>query len=86
MQEKVHEKRRFHRVRPSGLMAKTGTIFVDLKKPTTACNVVDISAGGACIEVHGSEPIPTRFVLNYSGVRKNCLLVWQKGRRVGVAF
>lgn len=67
-------------------MAKTGTIYVDLKKPTTACKIVDISAGGACIEVHGSEAIPQRFVLNYGGVRKSCLLVWQKGRRVGVAF
>jgi len=86
MPEKVQEQRRFHRVRPSGLMARTGTIYVDVKKPATPCNIVDVSAGGACLEVHGREAVPKRFVLNYGGVRKNCLLVWQKGRRVGVAF
>ena len=78
--------RRFHRVRPSGSIAKAATIFVDLKKPATVCNVVDISAGGACIEVHGTEVIPRRFILNHGGVKKSCRIVWQKGRRVGVSF
>jgi len=82
----MHEKRRFHRVRPSGFGAKTGTIFADLKSPATPCNIVDISAGGACIEVHGSDAIPRKFILNYGGVKKSCQLVWQKGRRIGVAF
>ena len=78
--------RRFHRVRASGPAATAGTIFVDLKKPATACNIVDLSAGGACIDVHGSETIPARFILNHGGVRKSCRIVWQKGRRVGVSF
>ena len=82
----MRDKRRFHRLRPTGLIAKTATIFVDLKSPTTSCNIVDISAGGACIEVHGSGEIPKKFVLHHGGVRKNCNLVWQKGRRIGVAF
>jgi len=80
------DQRRYHRVRPSGLIAKTGTIYIDLKKPAIGCNVVDISAGGACIEVHGSEPIPKKFIFNHGGVQKSCRLVWQKGRRVGVSF
>jgi hypothetical protein len=67
-------------------MSKTGTIFVDLKSPTTVCNIVDVGAGGACIEVHGNAAIPERFILKYGGVKKSCILVWQKGRRVGVAF
>jgi hypothetical protein len=66
--------------------ARAGSIFVDLKKPVIACNVVDISAGGACIEVHGADTIPTRFILNHGGVKKSCHVVWQKGRRVGVSF
>jgi hypothetical protein len=82
----THENRRFHRVRPSGLALKNGTIFTDLKSQPVACNIVDVSAGGACIEVHGSAPIPKRFILNHGGVRKSCYLVWQKGRRVGVSF
>ncbi len=67
-------------------MATTATIFVDLKSPTVACRIIDVSAGGACLEVHGSDAIPPRFMLNHSGVKKACHIVWQKGRRVGVAF
>jgi PilZ domain len=66
--------------------ARAGSIFVDLKKPVIGCNVVDISAGGACIEVHGTEAIPARFILHHGGVKKSCRVVWQKGRRIGVSF
>jgi PilZ domain len=82
----MQEHRRFHRVRPTGMMSKTATIFVDMKSPTIACRIVDLSAGGACIEVPGSGAIPQRFVLNHGGVKKNCHVVWQKGRRIGVAY
>jgi hypothetical protein len=81
----MSDHRRYHRVRPPG-SGKTGTIFVSLKDRATACNIVDVSAGGACIDVHGAEAIPKKFTLNYGGVKKSCRLVWQKGRRVGVSF
>ena len=81
----MREQRRYHRVRPNG-PARAGSIFVDLKKPVIGCNVVDISAGGACIEVHGIEAIPARFILHHGGVKKSCRVVWQKGRRIGVSF
>jgi hypothetical protein len=81
----MSEHRRFHRIRP-GASGRAATIFVDVKTPTTACNIVDISAGGACIEVHGTAAIPKRFILNHGGVKKSCRLVWQKGRRIGVSF
>lgn len=79
------EHRRYHRIRPSG-SARAGSIFVDVKKPATACNIIDVSAGGACLEVHGTEAIPKRFILNQGGIKKSCRLVWQKGRRIGVSF
>ncbi len=82
----MQESRRFHRIRPAGLVPKTATIFADLKSPATACTVVDISAGGACLDVPGAAPIPRSFTLNHGGVKKCCYLVWQKGRRIGVAF
>ena len=82
----VEEQRRFHRVRPAGLVPKSATIFADLKSPATACTVIDISAGGACLDVYGTAPIPRSFTLNHGGVKKSCYLVWQKGRRIGVAF
>jgi hypothetical protein len=68
------------------LVSKTGILFVDLKSNPTACSIVDLSAGGACLDVHGSDVIPKKFILNHGGVKKNCLVVWQKGRRIGVAF
>ena len=82
----MREHRRYHRVRPSGLVSKTGTLFVDLKSRPTACAIVDLSAGGACIEVYGNDPIPQKFILNHGGVKKTCRVVWQTGRRIGVSF
>lgn len=82
----MQNKRRFVRVRPTGLMSRTGKIFADLKAPAINCDIVDISAGGACIAIHGTAEIPTKFVLLYSGAKKTCKVVWAKGRRVGVSF
>ena len=80
------EKRRFHRIVPTGLIPKTGVIFANLKNASALCTIVDISAGGACIEVSGDDVIPKRFTLYHAGTRKRCYVVWQKGRRVGVSF
>jgi hypothetical protein len=82
----MENQRRFHRIRPGGLVPRTGSIFTDLKSPPTACNIVDDSAGGACLEVHGNAAIPNRFILSHGGVKKACRVVWQKSRRVGVSF
>jgi len=82
----VRDNRRFVRTRPAGLVSKAATIIVDPKKPVISCNVVDLSAGGACIEVGGQADIPKQFVLLHGGVKKKCRLVWQTGRRYGVSF
>jgi hypothetical protein len=80
------EKRRFVRVRPSGLVSKTGKIIVDPKKPVIDCDVIDLSAGGACLQVRSDAPLPRRFEFLHGGSRKKCLLVWKSGRRVGVSY
>jgi hypothetical protein len=54
------EKRRFVRVRPSGLVAKRATIVIDARLPAVDCSVIDLSAGGACVFVNGSTPIPRK--------------------------
>jgi hypothetical protein len=84
--DKMSEHRRFHRIRPSGLIPKTGIMFADLKSPAITCIVIDVSAGGACIEVPGAGAIPRKFTLNHGGSKKMCHLVWQRGRRIGVSF
>jgi hypothetical protein len=82
----MSEKRRFQRVRPTGNVSKTATIFVNLQSPRIDCYLVDTSAGGACLDVHGAVAIPRKFILSHGGVKKNCRVVWQKGRRIGVTF
>lgn len=78
--------RLYKRVRPSGQMARTATIILGPKGPTINCNIVDYSAGGACIEVCGHAALPGRFELLYGSIRKKCRVVWAKGIRFGVTF
>jgi hypothetical protein len=80
------ENRRWNRVRPSGLVPRTGKIIVDIKKPVIACNVIDLSVGGACLEVSGQTVLPSRFDFLHGATKKKCRLVWRKGPRLGVAF
>jgi hypothetical protein len=68
------------------LVSKVATIIVDPKKPVISCNVIDESAGGACLEVSPQAVIPKKFILLHGGTRKKCNLVWQSGRRLGVSY
>jgi hypothetical protein len=80
------EKRRFVRVRPRGLVAGRGAVVVDPRKPAIECVVIDLSAGGAQVDVHGQTAIPERVTFIHSGTRKSCRVVWRRGRRVGLQF
>ena len=78
-------RRRFTRVRPSGLVSSRATIVID-KKPAIECSVIDISAGGACLQVPDPNALPKRFDLVHSGTRKKCNMVWKARNRIGVSF
>ena len=80
------ENRRFARVKPSGLVSRTAKIIVDAKTPAVDCFVVDLSVGGACLEVSNPASVPKRFVLLHGKTKKNCLVVWKTARRLGVQF
>ena len=82
----MRENRRFVRVRPTGLVSRAGKIIINPKTPTIDCGIVDISAGGACLEIDNGAAIPKRFILLHGGTKKSCCVVWQKGRRLGVTF
>lgn len=77
--------RRFARVRPSGKSAKA-KVIVSPKAPVIDCNVIDYSAGGACLEVDPQTKLPERFELLFGGTKKRCRVVWTAGRRRGVVF
>jgi PilZ domain-containing protein len=80
------ENRRFRRVRPSGLVSSTATIIVAPGKPTIGCTVIDLSAGGACLDLANPDQLPRRFTLLHGATRKSCLVMWKKFRRIGVQF
>ena len=80
------EKRRYFRVRPSGLVAKRGKLVVDRASPALDCDVVDLSAGGACVIVHGQATIPERVVFVHSGTKRSSRVVWRNGRRIGLHY
>ena len=79
-------RRRYTRVRPSGLVSSTGTIIIAPNRPTIGCTIIDLSAGGACLDLPDPGRLPSRFVLLHAGTRKNCLIMWKKFRRIGVQF
>lgn len=86
MLESKGESRLYTRVKPVGLISKTGKLVVDPKLPVVDCRVLDLSKGGACLELLKPLKLPKRFVFVHGGVRKNCHLIWQRGERFGVGF
>jgi hypothetical protein len=82
----VRENRRYRRIRPSGLMAKTGKIIGDAKSPAIDVSVIDVSAGGACLALSKDVAIPKRFTFVHGATRKTSSLVWKRGYRLGIAF
>ena len=81
------DKRRFTRVRPSGLVSKGAKVYADQKGAALIdCTLIDISTGGACLETVGDAPLGSRLIMMHGGVKKRARLVWKKGRRFGVAF
>jgi hypothetical protein len=80
------DSRLYVRVKPIGLMSKTGVLVLDRNTPAVSCRVLDISRGGACIEISKPMKLPKRFVFVYGGTKKHCHLVWQKNERIGLGF
>jgi len=68
------------------LVSRVAKIIIDPKAPAIDCDVVDLSAAGACLQVRGGATIPKRFVLLHAGTKKKCNLVWKTGNRFGVSF
>lgn len=85
-QDSKIENRRYARIRPSGRISNTAVLILDPKAPGVTCKVVDISGGGACLELVAPVPLPRRFMVVHGGTRKHCSLVWQKALRFGVCF
>jgi hypothetical protein len=68
------------------LVPRAAKIIVDSKTPAIDCSVIDLSVGGACLDVSAQTTLPKRFVLLHGKTKKSCLVVWKAGRRIGVTF
>jgi hypothetical protein len=81
-----HEKRRWFRSKPRGLGTASAKLLVAGKNTPIECTVVDLSAGGACLEFSIQPSLPDRFEFLHSGVKKLARLAWRRGYRIGISF
>jgi diguanylate cyclase (GGDEF)-like protein len=65
-----------------------GKIVFNGGRSTIDCQVRNLSDEGACLEVVSQAGIPTQFQLALAGDRepRDCKLIWQSDRRMGVSF
>jgi hypothetical protein len=80
------QQRRYARVEPRGLVSKNATLIVHPRQPVMDCEVIELSAGGACVFVHGQADVPDSLTLLHAGVKKSCRVMWRRGRRIGLEY
>jgi hypothetical protein len=82
----VLQERRHVRIEPRGLVSKTATLITDQRRPVVQADLIEMSAGGACVFAHGQDDIPNSLILLHAGVKKSCRVIWKRGRRIGLQF
>jgi PilZ domain len=76
--------RRHHRIE----FQKAAFVILEPDGPWIECTILDISDGGACLEI-GDLPVPRIFVLVMTPegrVRRACVTVWRRGEVLGARF
>lgn len=80
------DKRRWFRIKPAGLVPRTGKILLAGRADVIECRVVDLSAGGACLEFSKLYELPKRFTFLHGSSRMLCRLAWMRGYRAGIEY
>jgi len=80
------DKRRWFRVAPRGLVPRAAKLLLGPKTTPIECHVVDLSAGGACLELPRTCDLPKRFEFLHGGTRRFCTLAWSRGFRIGISY
>jgi hypothetical protein len=80
------ESRRSLRVEPRGLVPRTGKLLVGPQAAPIDCQVVNLSAGGACLKLSVLQKLPKRFEFLHGTTRKLSQLVWQRGYLIGICY
>ncbi len=78
------DKRRWTRIKPAGLMQRGGKLL--LGDTLIECRIVDLSAGGACIELLRACTLPKHFEFINGRSRTVCRVAWTRGNRVGLEY
>jgi hypothetical protein len=70
------------------MAGKSAEIALSNGRGVVGCKVVDLSLGGACLEVPRPGEIPETFNLVFEGYRtiSPCRIIWRSETRIGVAF
>jgi hypothetical protein len=80
------DKRTSFRVAPRGLVPRVGKLLLGPKTTPVECHVVDLSVGGACLEMPRSVDLPKRFEFLHGSTRRFCNLAWTRGFRIGITY
>jgi hypothetical protein len=80
----MNENRRWIRIKPTGVAQRTGKLL--LGKNLVDCRIVDLSAGGACIELSKACNLPKQFEFIHGRTRMVCSAAWIRGYRVGIKY
>ncbi|HKS84617.1 MAG TPA: PilZ domain-containing protein [Pseudolabrys sp.] len=80
------DKRRYFRVAPKGLVPRVGRLLLGPKSQPIDCRVIDLSAGGACLELPRAYDLPERFEFMHGSTKRPCYLAWTRGYRIGISY
>jgi hypothetical protein len=80
------DKRRFFRVAPKGLVPRVGRLLLGPNTQPIDCKVVDMSAGGAQLELQRVYDLPERFDFLHGATKRHCTLAWSRGFRIGISY
>ena len=79
-------KRRWFRVAPRGLVPRIGKILLGPKTIPIECHIVDLSAGGACLELPRAYDLSGRFEFLHGNTKRFCTLAWARGFRIEISY
>jgi hypothetical protein len=82
----VSDKRRWYRAKPIGSTPRVGKILLGPDIPRVDCRVVDLSAGGACLELLKPYDVPNKFEFLHGSTKRICYLAWRRGLYLGVSY
>jgi len=80
------DKRRWFRSSPKGLVPRVGRLLLGPNTQPIDCKVVDLSAGGAQLELQRVYDLPQRFEFLHGATKRWCTLAWVRNYRIGIAY